>query len=860
MAMNVSITLTLQDQFTNRINGIINSLNQLKAAAAGLNKAFSAQSLGSGFTGLNRQVTTLNANMQRLAQTASQVQRSLGSAMVGGGMSGQGQLATMRQMLQLQQQMLANQNRLNAAQTRGSGSGGGWFGDRRGFHPNASLIDRGQNRAVNFISSVASEGTFSLDKVRTRLRMFGRPQSDIDMIERAAVEMGREYGELSRADRLETFGEMLGQFQTAKEAVDVSRELFDIQRFNIFQGDTVEKARGGMLSLVRTVGLRGLLTDNESGTANIEGLKNTLEIYKRARVIGGSDITVDQFFQLVKYMKTTGQTINDRSLLKATIGSPDLRASTFGNQLEMLVKNLTGGATKEAMANQVKAGWITGGIERDNASGPNKFKWRSTKDQDALRADPIGWVENNVIGYLDKEFKKDGKSRGYLDASSAEIASKLRPMISHSGAFNQINTIVNQWREWQNQVENAYKAKVSRKDMTGFKDESLWFSWQLFRGQIKNVFESLSENVKVVAIPAFQRFGKVLSWVADLIDPHSGNPAASMGLMAGGAMGAWMLLSRLMRSANPIGRVLLGGATGGLAGGLETGLMGAMMGALMGRGGGAVASAATGGLIARFLPALIGGVARMSLIGLGASAVASIVQGWDSKKGALENISAGLTKFLDDTVGAIKKLLGIKDAQAEEKPTVGSHGQSRPQTWGEWMDSELLKPLRSKNDGGTWGTNSDGFKDFKAPGVDDWRDPSGQGYGSFFGTMRRWGGYLHELIFPSAHGSELRRPSFGMDGGTDVPGLFLGSHPLTSAGMNKPAAGDLGTQIKSAADEAAAQIRSAGGTLAGAITAVAGQVSSAGNAISAAAATVGAAAKGTLGNQSRSTLGDGVKT
>lgn len=841
MAMNVSITLNLQDQFSSKIQGVINHLNQLKAAAQSVQQAFSANSLAGGFASMNRQVQSLQAGLRQLQNQITATNRSLQAP--AGGAFGQQQLGAMRQMLQMQQQMIANQNRLNQAQARGNGggnAGNGWLG-RNGFSPNASLIDRAQYRGVNMAERSLTEGALGFDRARTALTL---KNLDSDMAERKAGAYAREYKELSKANILDTMGEILTQFGTDAQGMQMVPHLLKLQRASMIGGETREQARKGMLEIVRGVGLTGRLTDNEG---NFDEAKTSaiLNAYTRAKMIGGADVNSSQFFQAIKYAKTSAQALNDDALLEMFIAMPDLRGSTYGNQLNMLIRQVTGSATKEAKAAQFKAGLLSsGGIVAAHEDGPNKFKGGPTVDQELLRENPNEWVKKYVMeGYL--RDKLGYKLTGENAITPAQIAKELRPLFSNASAENIVNMIINQRQEWQNQIKRATELRIDDASfMSGLSKQSLHMQLEIFKAQSENLFGTIAENFKGVLLPPMHAFSYAMQKISAWIDPKSGNDGMRNAIMAGGTLAAMGVLRGAI-GGNPLARALIGGGMGLGVGGIEYGIMGALMGSMFGRGGGSVGTAAAGGIIGRMLPALLGGALRMSLWGLGVGAVTAIVSGWDSKKGVFDNIGGGLMTFLNNIVDGVRKIFQTPEAKAAEDHH-GAPTPITPESMSDMWDQNFMLKGKEKF-GPPVPTDLDRLKDWWKNDVDIL---GGLGRG-----IRGVGRFMHDQIFSGANASELPR---GLPGQTDVPGTFLGTMPQ-GLGTQGPSV-DLGSQIKSAAEEAAAQIRGAGGTLAGAITAVAGQVSSAGNAISAAAATVGAAAKGTLGNQSRSTLGDGVKT
>jgi hypothetical protein len=152
--MNVSITLQFVDQFTRNARSVRDSLQQLTRSATDLLRAFSgSSSMAANFARLTSQARAVGQEVRALARDFSQ----LSSVMSRGGAGNtfaQRQISDLQQLLSLQRQAIANNGRM-AARPGGPvgprGPGGAsppsnsFFG-RRGFSPNASVMDRAQYR------------------------------------------------------------------------------------------------------------------------------------------------------------------------------------------------------------------------------------------------------------------------------------------------------------------------------------------------------------------------------------------------------------------------------------------------------------------------------------------------------------------------------------------------------------------------------------------------------------------------------------------------------------------------------------------------------------------------------------------
>jgi hypothetical protein len=386
--MSVSVTLRLQDQFTGPVRALMQQLDGLTRKAQEFNRALGATSSTSPLGRLQQQARAVANDVRGLATQFGQLNRAMAAPTRGGFAASQ--VTGMRQLIGLQQQAIANQAQLNGGGGGANRGGGSWFG-RSGFSPNASLADRAQYRAVNVAERSLAQGALGLDIARTQLGMLNLSEEAQREAEQFARDYTQTFRALNRAHILDSVREIIPQFRTTAEAFQFTPGLLRIQDWLVLQGRTVEQARGGMLRLTRAVGLAGRLTGPE-GNLTKEEADAFLEAYLRSSIIGGADVTPDQAFQVVKYLKGLGQTISIPELMRMFIAMPDLGASTFGNSMLMLQQQLTGRATKEAMQAQAQAGLITGRIQESTAGGPGRFVYESTVDEVLLNTNPTEWL------------------------------------------------------------------------------------------------------------------------------------------------------------------------------------------------------------------------------------------------------------------------------------------------------------------------------------------------------------------------------------------------------------------------------------------------------------------------------------
>src|SRR5436853_200503 len=131
--MNVSITLRLNDHLSRTIKAPIVALRELQKVAQDVSKAFNNNS-PNGFAKMQGQARALVGDLRGVNQALQRTKSAMAGG-TGGNLIGRGQLASMREMLRLQQQMITNQNRLYSMPAGGGGSRGGGLLGRAGFSP-----------------------------------------------------------------------------------------------------------------------------------------------------------------------------------------------------------------------------------------------------------------------------------------------------------------------------------------------------------------------------------------------------------------------------------------------------------------------------------------------------------------------------------------------------------------------------------------------------------------------------------------------------------------------------------------------------------------------------------------------------
>jgi hypothetical protein len=718
--MSVSVHLRLVDSLTQGARAAVRELQRLSQAGQQFNRALGGGGASNSFARMVNDVRALSGEVRNLVGQFNRLGRALTSSTTAGGF-GQRQISDLQRMLQLQQQVIANNARMNlpapGGGPRGGGPGGIW--GRSGFNPNASLMDRLQFHGVNLGQRSLIEGALDLDRARTALQMLATPRPDpsnpgqllpgvispeaVAQAEVAAQQLSRIFPSLNRGHILDTFREIAPMFENIQDAFTLLPDLLNVQQWHVLMGDSVPQAREGMLRLMRAIGLSGRLINNNGRLSLSDpddpnssiAASEFLDTYLRARMIGGRDVSADQVFQVMKYLKASGQSLDLGALLTTFIAMPDIRGSTFGNQLNMMIRQLTGTSTQAAQQAAARLG--LGTITERTASGPHGFQ---VVDEVMLRSNPFAWFARHIMG------PQGVLVRSGLDpktATQAQIATALRPIFSNQSAENIANMITGQWREWLGQANNAMRLNLSPEARAANTQNSLWTQLQSARSALIDAMGSAVMNFKVL-LPVLQSVGEGLQKIASFIDPVIGNPAAGASLIGGGLVGAFMMLRRMAGMMGPWTRTLIGGGAGFLLGG---GVGEALMGALLGRqmvGSAAAGAAGAAGAAAarswggRFLSVLRGlfmrAIPGMIATSVAIYAVTQIVEHWETVKTRLlaiwEDLRQAAPVWLGGQGQGWGAFAGSGSAMAQTTQDLDQYLQAQERSFQDWLRSSSL--------------------------------------------------------------------------------------------------------------------------------------------------------------------------
>lgn len=608
-----SATLRVIDRSTAPINKINAALRRLQQTAKAMKSINIAGGNTSGLRSMSAAIRRVNQDMERMRASMRSMGRAGGSPFSASGIN-QATAAVNR--------LTAAYNRAAAASARirpppagggfGGGRGGGtppigprrvwWsgFGGSSGFSPNASVIDRIQYRLINEAEAALARGAMEIDVARIYGSMINTPENQAHA-EAVVADILKRYGETTRGNLLQLWHEASTNFAEATDADVLLPELAKTIRLSSLQGADVNQAQDGIIRLVKMLAAAGKLT-NTSGRLNADEALAILDAYNRAKLILGKDIDPNQAFLMAKYSRTAGQTMTPDAWLTSFLLAGDVRGSSLGNMIDQVIKQLTGRATKTAMAEQAKYGLITGEIMAQTPEGPGQFVMTGITDEEVLRENPYAWFYAKFLG-PEGVLAKHG-----LDASTAtaaQVADVMSKFFSRATAEDLANKIINQYAELATQREKALGFDLSDEWLADRATSSLNRSLSGVAQSLATLFGDLSENLKFVTLPALNLFERAMAGISrDLAsdDINYKIRGIASGLLLGGAsyvaanpgtaamIGAAVMHTRaaaaLMAAAAALSGSRLGGMLGLGAGGLLGGRLRRLRGVGKSLGGG----------------------------------------------------------------------------------------------------------------------------------------------------------------------------------------------------------------------------------------------------------------------------------
>lgn len=608
-----SATLKIVDQATGPLKAINAALKETQRAAQAL--ARSGQMLGRGFrlgamsSDLGKIKTEMDAVRRAMQQMASagstarlgRIDANFSRATASANSFAAAMANLNRQMGQYRSANVGNIRfptppRLPPPSNNQVGPANrGWFG-QRGFNPNASLADRAQNRVVNAAENALSSGFESSGAARDYGRLLFPKEPEVQKkAEQFAAQVSSEFKSIPIGTILKTWYETAAQVKDPNSpAVNaIVREMLATGIGAQMQGGNAKQSVDGMMKLVKSANLRGDLT-TASGDIDAESTTKFMEAVRRAQNVVGRELPHESVFQAIKYARTQRGAIDYDMLGHLLFMAGDIGGSSAGVGLSSFVNQLTGTATKQAMANQAKAGLIAGAIDENNPAGPKKFAYSGTTDAELLQENPRMWIAKHFMG------ANGVLARAGLDprtATAGEVNNVIKPMFSNRVAADFLTNMITQFQEYENSKARALKSAYKANDILGVSDASQRYKMFGVTAQLESAFGELTEKLKFAINPVLDAAGAVLN----KLTPTNGQGGAGLtaGLLGGGLAAGGYLAKYVAEHPGlalaAVGHGFAAKALTGAAAALTGAAAKLSLGGLAGAGLGAASTAATAG-------------------------------------------------------------------------------------------------------------------------------------------------------------------------------------------------------------------------------------------------------------------------
>lgn len=476
---------------------------------------------------------------------------------------------------------------------------------------NSFVISLG-HAMTNAIRDGIGTGTKDLDVAGNKLRQQRlSPELQKTFEDRAFAESQKPGGAGLRAgQRLDLYAELLPNFKEPTDALKFDETINKAIAVSIQQGETIEKATDGLAQMFRGLGGAGYLVNND-GSMDPRVLKY-IDAYTAAKVSEGAQINFRDFFQTLKYGKTTSQALSPQAVFLQMVMAADVGASTAGVQANMLSKSLSAGeTTKKALTAQFEAGFREAFKEVETGSvGGKKVKQLvggALKDEEMFLSNPLDWIQKYVTGpggYLEKQ------GLDVNTASPAQLVKALNPLSANRNADDAISKAVAQMTESLIKLDKFYTNQLSTDEIIGISDQSSFVTLQETTNKIITTLGVFGDKLENVVNPVLTWAGSMADRLTNILrgaDKATVADYTVLGVAGAGAVGTGLAATKLLGFGLPASARALT-ASAGLLSTAARQLMGAA--AVQGGKAGAAATGAAAGGAAR-------GVGLLAMLGIG---------------------------------------------------------------------------------------------------------------------------------------------------------------------------------------------------------------------------------------------------
>lgn len=411
-----------------------------------------------------------------------------------------------------------------------------------GRYRDADATYRAAEAGRRLRSAVTNESVVDISQARANITRANLPGDEANRLEAIASKIIAKFPAMSRAEALQTALETRQSVPKIENVEPIVNELARAFQASLATGASRQDSARNLQYLTKAAGMTGKLLDSQ-GNATPDALRGMLDAFIKGKVLEGRAIDARRFFELMKYSRVSGATMDNDAILRAVLEASDMGGSSTGVAINQLVKNLTGSAKVSALEALYKAGLANGRYET-GASGRQKFVFGGIKDEEALRANPWEFVRSKMLG------PEGTLTKAGVDVNNtAAVAKWVNTITSDRTAQGILTNIITQLKEGDTKIENVRRANISEQDLRSESSRNINAAWQELQGAFSTAIGDLAEKASSVTIPAING---LTTAVTALGGAASESPMTAM-LAALGA-GAGVFKAGQALSNNPMAR------------------------------------------------------------------------------------------------------------------------------------------------------------------------------------------------------------------------------------------------------------------------------------------------------------------
>lgn len=369
-----------------------------------------------------------------------------------------------------------------------------------------------------------AEGIKGYDVASNKLAQQRVGGADLEALRQQAF-AGEQRAPIWRADeRLDFYAEVGSNFRSPTDAAKFDKFVERAIYTAVQQGGNREEATTGIAQLFKGLGNAGYLIDQQGGVNKDIG--KYIEAYTAAKTSEGAQINFNDAAQVLKYARTSAQSLTPKEFFLQLIAAADIGASTQGVQLNQTMKNFAGETTKKALRAQEEAGIRSPGqMVLSGQVGNRKsytYEAGAIKDEELLRENPSEWFAKNIFG------KGGFLERKGLDAeksSPAQIISALDPLAGNRNVDDFVAKTVLQYQERLTKASRFFDNPQTDEEMARINTASSWVQLQETTQQLISLFGNLGNKLEKTFIPVIDTVG---NWAQRLNNVIEGKTPAEM--------------------------------------------------------------------------------------------------------------------------------------------------------------------------------------------------------------------------------------------------------------------------------------------------------------------------------------------